>query len=221
MPEAPGVESFIFTPDESVTWKAGQYAHYVLHHEPTDNRGSDRWFTIAAAPYEKRPMITTRFNDERSSSFKKALKATKVGDAIEVSEIEGDFTLDDLHAEYVFLAGGIGVTPFHSIIKELAHEGTLPHITLLYANRDEHAPYRAELDTIAKDNPNLTIRYLAANERLDENTIKKYVPDLSTLIFYVSGPEPMVESLGTTLKAMGVAPDRIKQDWFPGYPAEV
>lgn len=219
-PEVPGVESFVFAPAEPIVWKAGQYLHYVLHHEPTDDRGSDRWFTIASSPYEKNPMITTRFNEERSSSFKKALKALKIGDEIEVSEVEGDFTLEDLGAEYVFLAGGIGITPFHSIIKELAHEGTMPRIALLYANRDEHIPYRSELDAIAQSNPNLTIHYLAADERLDEGTIKKYVPDPGKPIFCVSGPEPMVESLGTVLKSIGVQADHLKQDWFPGYPAE-
>ncbi|MDE1925120.1 MAG: hypothetical protein KGH79_02985, partial [Patescibacteria group bacterium] len=57
--EAPGVESFVFGPAEPLSWKAGQFLHYVLHHEPTDSRGSDRWFTVASAPFEGEVMITT------------------------------------------------------------------------------------------------------------------------------------------------------------------
>jgi hypothetical protein len=73
--ESPGVESFIFKPEEPLVWKAGQFLHYVLNHSSTDDRGSDRWFTIASAPCEKHVMLTTRFDSKRSSTFKKTLKA--------------------------------------------------------------------------------------------------------------------------------------------------
>src|SRR3982751_512135 len=105
--EVPGVESFIFEPEETLSWKAGQYLHYVLHHEPTDDRGSDRWFTVASAPYEKNPMITTRHADEKSSSFKTALFAMKEGEEIEISSVDGDFTVEDTDKDLVFIAGGI------------------------------------------------------------------------------------------------------------------
>src|SRR5579872_4875889 len=101
--ETPDVESFIFEPPEPVVWKAGQYIHYTLHHEPTDERGSDRWFTVSSAPSEHKIMITTRFPQEKSSSFKKALFALKVGDAIETSDMEGDFVVEDFSKEYVFI----------------------------------------------------------------------------------------------------------------------
>src|SRR5262249_31203200 len=102
-PEVPGIESFIFKPAEPLTWQVGQYLHYVLHHEPTDDRGSDRWFTVASAPHEKNVMITTRQDSEKSSSFKNALFAMKVGEEIEISSVEGNFTLDDASAEHVFI----------------------------------------------------------------------------------------------------------------------
>src|SRR5580693_3854478 len=89
--ESPGVVSFIFKPDGPLTWKAGQFLHYVLNHAPTDDRGSDRWFTIASAPHERHVMLTTRFAPKQSSTFKKALKALKVGESIEVSDLDGDF----------------------------------------------------------------------------------------------------------------------------------
>ena len=89
--ESPGVESFIFKPEKPLVWKAGQFLHYVLNHSSTDDRGSDRWFTIASAPCEKHVMITTRFDSKRSSTFKKTLKALKPGDTIEISDLDGDF----------------------------------------------------------------------------------------------------------------------------------
>jgi ferredoxin-NADP reductase len=218
--ESPGVESFIFRPQKPLAWKAGQFLHHVLHHESTDDRGSDRWFTIASAPYEKHVMITTRFAAQEGSTFKKTLKALKPGDTIEVSDLDGDFIVSDTRKEYVFIAGGIGITPFRSILKQADHEGKQLRVTMLYANRKHVAAYQKEFDALAKRNPYLKIHYLVHPQRLDRENIQTFVPDLQKPLFYVSGPEPMVESLGKMLQQMGVPKKRIKQDWFPGYRAE-
>ena len=98
--ESPGVVSFIFKPGEPLVWKAGQFLHYVLNHESTDDRGSDRWFTIASAPCERHVMLTTRFAGKQGSTFKKTLKALKRGDIIEVSDLDGDFILSDARKEF-------------------------------------------------------------------------------------------------------------------------
>jgi ferredoxin-NADP reductase len=218
--EVPGVESFIFQPSKPVTWKAGQFFHYVLHHEPTDDRGSDRWFTIAAAPSERVVMITTRFTADKGSTFKKTLADLKIGDVIEVSDLDGDFIVEDLTKEYVFIAGGIGITPIRSILKDFDQAGKKINATLLYANRDQNIVYKDELESFAKNNPQLKIHYIISPERIDALKIKEFVPNIEKPIFYISGPEPMVESLGNTLKEAGIPADHIKQDWFPGYPAE-
>src|SRR6185436_10637886 len=213
--ESPGVESFTFKPQEPLMWKAGQFLHYVLNHKSTDDRGSDRWFTIASAPYEKHVMLTTRFASKEGSTFKKTLKALKNGGSIEVSDLDGDFVVDDPKKLYVFIAGGIGITPFRSILKQAEHEGKQLHVTMLYANRKAVAAYKKEFDAMAKRNPNVKIHYLFHPQRIDEKSIREFVPELKQPIFYVSGPEPMVETLGNLLKKMGVPNKRIKQDWFP------
>lgn len=219
-PEAPEVESFIFEPQERLQWKPGQFFHYVLHHEPTDNRGSDRWFTVSSAPSEQHVMLTTRMTFDKGSSFKKALRELKIGDTVEISDIDGDFIIEDTSAQFVFIAGGIGVTPFRSILKEHAAQGIDLDVTLLYANRDEHIPYKEEFETMAAANPKLKIHYILSPERLDETSIKKYVSDLSKPVFYVSGPEPMVEAMFKMLRELGVPETHLKGDWFPGYPLE-
>ncbi len=218
--ETPDVTSFIFTPQEPLTWVPGQFLHYVLHHEPTDERGSDRWFTNSAAPFENNVRITTRFAGEKGSSFKKKLFSLKEGEEIEISLTEGDFTLDDPSQKHVFIAGGIGITPFRSMLTQLAYDKKPINVTLLYANRDEQVVYKEELEEVAKNNPSFTIHYIFSPEHIDEEKITQHIPDIHTPIFYVSGPEPMVDALGETLKKMGIAQDHIKQDWFPGYPAE-
>lgn len=219
-PESPEVESFVFKPQGSLAWKAGQYLHYVLHHEPTDDRGSDRWFSIASAPFEKNVMLTTRFTRDKGSTFKKTLAALKPGDTVEFTDVDGDFIVDDPKQEYVFIAGGIGITPFRSILKEADHQGTPLRVKLLYGNRDRNVVFKEEFETLAKRNPHLSIHYLFSPERIDKTSLEKRVPDFKKPFFYVSGPEPMVESLGKLLSEMGVPKEHIKQDWFPGYPEE-
>lgn len=211
---------FIFTPSEPLSFKAGQFLHYVLHHEPTDDRGSDRWFTNSAAPFENQIRITARFSGEKSSSFKKKLFSLKEGKNIEISLVDGDFTVEDPNQEMVFIAGGIGITPFRSILMQLDHDKQPINVTLLYANRDQNIVYKEDLENVAKNNPGLKIHYVFSPEHIDEQKIREFVPDLTKPVFYVSGPEPMVDAMGETLKKMGVVEDHIKQDWFPGYPAE-
>ena len=218
--ESPGVESFIFKPEKPLVWKAGQFLHYVLNHEVTDDRGSDRWFTIASAPYERHVMLTTRFAAKQGSTFKKALRALKPGDSIEVSDLDGNFIVSDPRQEYVFIAGGIGITPFRAILKDAAHAGKPLRVRLIYANRKHVAAYQTELEAMARRNRHLKIHYLFAPRRIDKKTIRELVPDLKKPSFYVSGPEPMVEQVGKMLQQIGVPKKRIKQDWFPGYPAE-
>ena len=218
--ETPGVVSFIFKPGEPLAWKAGQFLHYVLNHAPTDDRGSDRWFTIASAPHEHHVMITTRFAAKQGSTFKSNLKDLKPGDEIEISDLDGDFIVSNAKKHYVFIAGGIGITPFRAILKEAAHTGTFLNVKMLYANRDKDIVYKKELEALAARNPNLKIYYFFSPQRINKTIIKELVPDLKKPLFYVSGPEPMVESVGKMLQEMGVPNKQIKQDWFPGYPAE-
>ena len=215
--EVPGVTSFVFDPGEPFAWKPGQYLHYVLHHEPTDERGSDRWFTLSSAPFEGRATVITRLASEKGSSFKSALAGLAIGETIEATQVGGDFTIDNPDAEYVLLAGGIGITPFHSILKQADHDGVGLNVTLLYATRDGNAPFRTELEGFAERNPKLTVTYLTDPERIDEAAVRKYVSDLSAPFFYLSGPEPMVKALAETLQGMGIDSARIKLDDFPGY----
>jgi ferredoxin-NADP reductase len=220
--ETSDVISFIFTPKQPLVWKAGQYLHYVLHHEPTDDRGSDRWFTNSAAPFENQVRITTRLTINKGSSFKKKIAVLEIGKDIEISNVEGDghFIVDDIGQNSVFIAGGIGVTPFRSILTQLDHERKPIHVTLLYANRDQQVVYKEELEALAGRNSHFKIHYIYSPEHIDEPKIKELIPDIKKSIFYISGPEPMVDSLGATLKQMGIPDAHIKQDSFPGYPAE-
>ena len=90
-------------------------------------------------------------------------------------------------------------------------------VQLLYASRNSDFPYHKELEALKKRHPEFRIDYVVSPERIDEKSIPKLVPDMEKSVFYVSGPEPMVESLDKTLKKLGVPKKRIKNDFFPGY----
>ena len=214
--EAIDIFSYIFMPERSLRWQAGQYLHYILNHPKPDDRGVERYFSIASTPHEKLVMLTTRFSP-KGSSFKRALKKFKPGDVIEVREKGGDFILDHRRKKFVFVAGGIGITPFRAILLDMERNRNPLNVQLLYANQDNDFPYRKELEALKKRHLEFRIDYVVSPKRIDEKTIPKLVPDMDKPVFYVSGPEPMVESLDKTLKKLGVSKQRIKNDFFPGY----
>jgi ferredoxin-NADP reductase len=214
--EANDTFSFVFAPEQPLQWKAGQLLRYVLNHPNPDDRGVERYFSIASAPHEKHVILTTRFAP-KSSSFKKALKNLRPGDAIEAHDLEGDFVVEDSKKTFVFIAGGIGITPFRAILLDLDYNKKPLNVQLLYANRDHDFPYRKELDALRGRHPEFRIDYVVSPDRIDEKSIPQLVRDIQKPMLYVSGPEPMVESMDETLKKIGVPEERIKNDFFPGY----
>jgi ferredoxin-NADP reductase len=220
IPVKTDVTSFIFQPEQAVDWQPGQYFHYVLPHANADDRGTERWFTCSAAPSEGHVMITTRLAADHGSSFKQALQALQPGDTIEADGPEGDFTVEDLSRNYIFVAGGIGITPFRSILVAAHEQGQQLHATLLYANRTTDIPFSEELEQIAADMPDLNIEYVVQPDRIDSDLLKKHIEAVDNPMVYVSGPEPMVTSFAEQLGQLGLSQDNIKTDDFPGYEAD-
>ncbi|HSX35882.1 MAG TPA: FAD-dependent oxidoreductase [Patescibacteria group bacterium] len=216
-PQAGDVRSFKFKPDHPTTWVPGQYLHLVLPHEGEDDRGHKRWFTISAAPSDGTLAISTRIVAEHPSTFKQALAALKPGDTLECDELDGDFVLGDPARNYIFVAGGIGVTPYHSILREAGVQHNMPHATLVYGTRDNNIPFKAEFDELQRANPNLKIEYVVAPEAIDKDRLQKAIASVDKPIVYVSGPEPMVEVFVKDLEELGMPKDDIKTDYFPGY----
>ena len=209
--------SFIFKPEEPITWQAGQYALYRVPHDNPDNRGEVRIFTISSPPFQKKLMLTTHYLFEESSSFKKALFAKKVGDEVELVKIDGKFIVNDDTEKLVFIAGGIGITPFHSILLELEKNRVQKDIILIYSNKDEeHIVFKDTLDNLASEYNSLNIKYIFSPQRADENLIKETVPVLKERVFYISGPMRLVKAVEETLYKLEVDKENVKKDYFPG-----
>lgn len=212
------VRTFIFKPEKNLNWQAGQFMHYFLPHDNVDKRGDDRYFTISSAPFEKFIQITTRYDNLPISSFKTTLWNLLIGAKIEAEGPEGEFVVKSEMKRMLWLSGGIGITPFRSIINELNHNGELKtkKIQLLYANRDKNIIFEDELNKISTINPeNFKIKYLIDPERIDAVEIEKYLG--AKTYYFVSGPKTFVEAMTTTLRELNVTKNYLISDYFPGY----
>jgi ferredoxin-NADP reductase len=214
-PETDSVKSFFFKSEQPISWLPGQYLHYVLEHEDADDRGTDRWFTISAAPFEKNVRITTRFASENGSSFKKALGNLKIGDTIKGYDVEGDFTWSKKAKKHILVAGGIGATPYRSMLKQLAHDNKPINAVLMYANQDNNLVFIKEFEEIAAIYSSLSIQKFIGEKRILAEDFKIFFDD--STVFYISGPRKMVINYQEILENLGAKKNQIKTDYFPGY----
>lgn len=217
--ESNDVTTYIFNSPNPVQWQAGQFIEYQLPHEAADDRGPSRYFTISSAPHENVVQITTRLAGQEGSTFKLALDRLEAGQAIEASEPMGEFVIEDATASYVFIAGGIGITPFRSILLDLAHKQQPVNIILLYANRNDEFVFKPELDSLSSQFENFRVQYFADPQKIELKDIQQAATDLGAddVHYYISGPKPMVGHFRKELRESGVEKSQIKTDYFPGY----
>lgn len=219
------IKTFWFKPDTPVSYTAGQFTEIYLPHDTPDNRGIRRWFTLSSSPTEPMVSITTKFSTQQSSTFKQTLAKLVPGTPLKLAQPMGDFVLPkDASRPLVFVAGGIGVTPMRSMVKYLLDKKEKRDIQLIYAatKREELAfqmlfrDYGVALTTVIKDAP---AGYTGETGSLTAERILQLVrpQDKNTALFYLSGPEPMVEALTKDLQKQGVHKHRIITDYFPGY----
>ena len=223
---AAGTMTFIFEKPAGFTFKPGQNGDFTLVNPPeTDAEGNTRTFSIVAAPYEDHLQIATRMRD---TAFKRVLKTMPIGAKIQFNGPMGSMTLqNDTSRPAVFLAGGIGITPFMSMIRNAAHE-KLPHkIFLFYSNRTpQDAPFLDELADLQKQNPNFksiptmpdaTPGWTGETGYITSDMLEKYLSDLSSPIYYLAGPPAMTAAMHKMLNDAGVNDDYIRSEEFAGY----
>lgn len=214
--ETSDVCSFLFQPEQPIDWIAGQYMRYHLDNPKSDDRGENRFFTISSSPNEKYIQLTTRINTP-GSTFKNQLIALKPGDQIDGYGPNGKFVIEDPLKQYVFIAGGIGITPMRSIIADLDFKKLPINITLLYANRNKEIVFQRELEKIAKRHPEFSLQYFIGEHTPDLNFLQPLTSIPHPPTFYISGPELMMKNIISLLKDLGVSEEIIKHDFFPGY----
>jgi ferredoxin-NADP reductase len=224
--EAGNIETFYFVPEKKLNYTAGQYVEITLDHTNPDDRGIKRWFTLSSSPSEELLSITTKFNKEHSSSFKKALKKLKEGHELSFNGPMGDFVLPKLiQTPLIFVAGGIGITPFNSILKWLAKTDEKRPIKLIYGVHNEDEIIFQDTFSEAEQHATIIVQEPTdawGGERGDLNA--KLVLGLTepsdNCLVYVSGPEPMVEDLEKQFQHAGIKKSQLVLDFFPNYISE-
>lgn len=221
--EAAAITTFYFKPDRPLHYTAGQYIELTLKHLRPDIRGIKHWFTLSSSPTDELVTITTKFTAESGSSFKKALRRLKPGAELTMSDPMGDFVLPKLlQTPLIFVAGGIGITPFHSILSWLSATHETRPIKLLYGVKNEDEIIFQDTFDKANVQPTIVVSQPSSawgGERGQLNTeliLGLEKPSEDTLV-YVSGPEPMVESLEKGLKKAGLKKHQLVLDFFPNY----
>lgn len=223
----PTIWEFIFEPVRPIQYIAGQFLEWSLPHKHADSRGARRFFTIASSPSEKDILLTVKI-PEKPSTFKSALKSLAIGESLYATSLEGDFTEPkDKKNQYVFIAGGIGITPFRSIIMHLLESKTKITITLFYADHSpEEFVFKDIFDKAEREIGLKTVYVLSDNPpqnwqgetgHIDQAMIKRHVNDEKQAIYYISGPQPMVIAYEKILSDMNINKSQVKTDYFPGY----
>ena len=205
----------------------GQYFWVTLVDPPYDDeKGPRRHITVVTSPNDRGVLgLATRLRD---SAFKRSLVELPVGAEVEVEEPKGSFLLpDDTDQPYVFIAGGIGITVFRSMLRYIAEE-KLPHrVTLVYSNRDrESAAFLGELEEFERANPNLDLVLTMTDDpgwdgetrRIDAEMLRDHLGDeLESFTYLVAGPPSMVEAVVEALRQAGVPEDQVRPERFSGY----
>jgi ferredoxin-NADP reductase len=226
---AEGTMAFHFEKPSGFDFRAGQAADMTLLNPPeTDSEGNVRTFSIASAPFENELMIATRM---RESAFKRWLKKMPLGTEVKMDAAMGSLTLHkNLAKPAVLLAGGIGITPFLSILRQADHERMRHKTYLFYSNRrPEDAPFLTTLMGLEKTSPNFrfvgTMSEMARSSKtwdgetgwIDKEMLSRHLESLHGPIYYMAGPPAMVAGMRGMLVDAGVDEDDMRSEEFAGY----
>lgn len=225
---AEGTMEFRFGKPKGFEYIAGQHVLMTLiDPKETDTEGNRRVFCLASAPYEEDLIIAMRMRD---TAFKRELKAMALGRDVEIAGPYGSMTLHDASRPSVFLAGGIGITPFRSMILDATKRRLSRKIFLFYSNkRPEDSAYLSELKDVEGENPDYTcIETMTEMEKskmawegeqgyISKEMLVKYIEDVKFPVYCIAGPPAMTLAMQGILADMGVDPSAIEVEQFSGY----
>jgi ferredoxin-NADP reductase len=210
-----GTMAFRLSRPAGFEFKAGQSATVALLEPPPQPNSAQRIFSLASAPFQSELLVATRMRD--ASAFKQALKVLPIGSKLKLRGPRGVMTLhEDASRAAVFIAGGIGITPFMSMLRQAAHESAARPLLLLYSNRrPQDAAFLAELQ--AMTGLRLRARMTDAEGFVDEAAVKRFAAEAPAPVYYLAGPPAMVNAMKAMLRNAGVADADVRSEQFYGY----
>jgi ferredoxin-NADP reductase len=190
-----------------------------------DEKGLRRHISLVTSPTEQGIVgLATRL---RESAFKQTLAQLEVGDEVEVEEPKGDFLLPEAtDVRYVFVAGGIGITVFRSMLRYIRDERLPYEITLVFSNRDrESAAFLDELEEFERELPGFRLVLTMTDQegwegearRIDAAMLRDHLGELEGYRFLVAGPPAMVQAVVDALHDAGLPEESVLADKFSGY----
>lgn len=216
---AEGTMAFHLEKPAGLRFQAGQAIDLALTNPPSGANSTHRLFSLVSAPFEHELCVATRMRD--GSAYKSALKALAPGSALKVKGPLGVMTLhEDPARAAVFIAGGIGITPFISMLRQTAHDGFDRPVYLLYSNRRaQYAAFLAELQALAQRYRRfrLMARMTDTEGLIDADTVKRFARDAAAPLYYLVGPPAMVDAMSGVLAQAGVQDDDVRSEEFYGY----
>ncbi len=219
--------AFQFGLPQRVSFTPGQFMEWTVPHTEPDGRGQRRYFTIASSPTEEDVTIVMRVPSP-SSSYKHALVTATDGSHVVAARLAGDFVLPrDLNRPLGFVAGGVGIAPFHSMAKYILDRGIRCDIVLLYASRhadeilfqetfDRAAQFGMRTLYVLTDTEGVPKEWKGKLGRINADMIKTEIPDYQERTFYLSGSQRTVQAIETVLRRLRVHRTRIRTDYFDG-----
>lgn len=206
------IATFYFTPetDPMPQWEAGQYARFALE---TPEGYIDHWFTISSAPHENIVAVTTRLRD---TPFKNSLARMRPEDTISAVAFGGDFTWVDQEKRMVFIAAGLGITPYRAMVAERRHSLASVPAHLLYGTRGSEFIFADFFDETAEKYQDFRVDYLPQSDLASADFIS-LVPEINNSVIYVAGADQTVTEICDKLLMMGVQSHDIKRDIYTGY----
>jgi ferredoxin-NADP reductase len=211
--------AFRFTKPPGFVFKPGQAVTLLLTDPPPEPNSRQRIFSLVSAPFDAELAVATRMRE--GSAFKRALKSLPPGAKLGLKGPRGVMTLhEDRSRAAVFIAGGIGITPFMSMLRQAAHDRLDQRLLLLCSNRRaEDTPFLAELQALERqsDNFRLLARMTDRDGFVDEKAIKQFVGDAAAPIHYLAGPPAMVDAMKALLRGAGVSDADVRSERFYGY----
>ena len=211
---------------EEVDFRPGQYFWVELPDRGyEDEKGLRRHISVVTSPTERGVLgLCTRLRD---TAFKKTLAELELGDEVEVEEPKGDYRLpEDTSSHYVFVAGGIGITVFHSMLRWIADTGAPYRVTLVYSNRDrESTAFLDELQELERTLPDFRLVTIMTDDpgwdgesrRIDADVLRDHLWELGDSTYLVAGPPAMVEAVAGQLSEAGVPDEQVLPSRFSGY----
>ena len=211
---------------EQVDFQPGQYFWVELLDPPyDDDKGPRRHITVVTSPTEDGVLgLATRLRD---SAFKRSLAEMPEGSPVDVEQPKGSFVLpEDTSKQYAFIAGGIGITPFRSMLRYIADKGLDYNVTLVYSNRDvESTAFLDELEELENAIPGMRLVCTMTDDpnwdgdtrMLDADVLRDILGDLEPRQFMIAGPPGMAKSVEASLLEAGLSEDQVQSDSFSGY----